>query len=220
MKKKDPVHWACAVGDLVSMKLFVNHSNFDIVNNENDSTALHIACSSGHLDVIEYLVSIKADDLLFRNKEGYTPLDLALKHGHVEVVMFILNKFNITADYWNPDVSIPLHNCCQHESLDLLKLLTEMYHWDINKQDCKLCYTPLMLATELGCFDIFEYLVTVCQCDVNLTNKDGRSALHIASDEGYLDMVQFLVEQAGSKRYSEDCTFTPFLLCTRAFTYC
>ena len=216
LKKEDPVHWASAEGDFESIKTLMSQNNLVFTQNENGFTPMHLACRSGHLNVVKCLVSVKADELVVRNKKGYTPLDLALIRGHVEVVMFILNNFDFNAAYWNPFVSIPLHNCCLQESLDLLKLLTEMYHWDINNQDHKLRYTPLMLATELGCFDIFEYLVTVCQCDVNLTNKNGHSALHIASAEGYLDMVQFLVEQTECKCYSEDGKLTPLLLaCAR-----
>ena len=216
LKKEDPVHWASAEGDLETIKTLMSQNNFVFTRNENGFTPMHLACRSGHLNVVKFLVSVKADELVVRNKKGYTPLDLALIRGHVEVVMFILNDFDFNAAYWNPFVSIPLHNCCLQESLDLLKLLTEMYHWDINNQDHELRYTPLMLATELGCFDIFEYLVTVCQCDVNLTNKDGRSALRIASAEGYLDMVQFLVEQTECNCYSEDGKLSPLLLaCAR-----
>ena len=54
---------------------------------------------------------IQAIDLLFGNKEGYTPL---IYLSNMKVVMFILDMLNITADYGNPDISIPLHCCCLH----------------------------------------------------------------------------------------------------------
>uniref|UniRef100_A0A803Q0G6 Uncharacterized protein n=1 Tax=Cannabis sativa TaxID=3483 RepID=A0A803Q0G6_CANSA len=49
------------------------------------STALHMACANGYLDIVEYLIS-KRVELNPTNAENNTPLHWACLNGHVEVV--------------------------------------------------------------------------------------------------------------------------------------
>ncbi|EKX42413.1 hypothetical protein GUITHDRAFT_73954, partial [Guillardia theta CCMP2712] len=56
----------------------VNESNYD------QRTALHLAASEGHVDVVEYLLEKKAD-ANFRDRTGGTPLSDALRHKHERI---------------------------------------------------------------------------------------------------------------------------------------
>jgi len=48
--------------------------------NDHGLAPLHVACTHGHTDVIEYLLEQKAD-INIRDADGNTPLMLAIKHG-------------------------------------------------------------------------------------------------------------------------------------------
>ncbi|XP_009792344.1 protein VAPYRIN-LIKE-like [Nicotiana sylvestris] len=65
----------------------------DIDLNSIDSqgrTALHIAAIHGHVEVLQFLVSVGSDpDML--DSQGWTPLHFAAHKGHVEAVDFLLN---------------------------------------------------------------------------------------------------------------------------------
>ena len=62
----------------------INDSGFDVnakLNETTCQTALHIASMSGHLNVVEYLISKKANVDDFENSKQ-TPLHLASSKGH------------------------------------------------------------------------------------------------------------------------------------------
>jgi ankyrin repeat protein len=52
--------------------------------------------------------------------------------------------------------------------------------------------TPLLLATVAGHFEIVEYLILNFQADVNITDSALNTAMILASEHGYLSIVQLL----------------------------
>lgn len=53
--------------------------------------------------------------------------------------------------------------------------------------------TPLMIAATLNRTSILEILIDV-KCDVNDTDENGNTALHLAVDEGNTDVVRILAQ--------------------------
>ncbi|EAX87669.1 sex-determining protein, putative [Trichomonas vaginalis G3] len=56
----------------------------------NGETPLFIASQKGHLEVVEYLISIGANKEA-KNKDGYTPLICASENGRLEVVKYLIS---------------------------------------------------------------------------------------------------------------------------------
>ena len=59
--------------------------------NSNGFAILHSACSAGHLEVVEYLLS-KGAHTDASNSEGLTPLLLALRFGHHDIVKLLVSR--------------------------------------------------------------------------------------------------------------------------------
>ncbi len=51
-------------------------------------TALHLAACEGRIEIIKYLLSVKAD-VLFKDRMGNNALDDAVRHGHREVQLIL-----------------------------------------------------------------------------------------------------------------------------------
>jgi ankyrin repeat protein len=74
---------------------------------KNQDTLLHIACTSGKLEVVKLLIDNGAD-ISAANLDGFTPLHIACSHGKLEVDNFLVgNGADISAvdDYGDT----PLH---------------------------------------------------------------------------------------------------------------
>jgi ankyrin repeat protein len=54
--------------------------------------------------------------------------------------------------------------------------------------------TPLMVAAQVGHFDVIECLVAELGVEVNKACNDGRSALWMAAAEGNLDAVRCILK--------------------------
>jgi glutaminase len=65
----------------------------DINSADYDSrTALHLAASNGHMNVLEYLASDKDIKLDPEDRVKGTPLQDAINHGHAAVQRFLKDK--------------------------------------------------------------------------------------------------------------------------------
>lgn len=72
-----------SVQRLVQTGVDVNQGNFD------GRTAMHLACSRGHLEIVKALVEAMGADTSPQDRWGATPLDDASTAGHQEVVDFM-----------------------------------------------------------------------------------------------------------------------------------
>ncbi|RLV58240.1 hypothetical protein D5018_18355 [Parashewanella curva] len=88
---------ACASGSLDQLKLLIRELPYDfdvnlLIENEiaKDSiTLLHVACSTGQTEIVDYLLKQQADANI-KSVKGHTPLFLAVWSGHVKVVKQLL----------------------------------------------------------------------------------------------------------------------------------
>jgi ankyrin repeat protein len=71
----------------------------------------------------------------------------------------------------------PLHIAAYYGDLNTFKSIYNKFRHRINNQNKNKC-TPLMLACYTQKYDIIQYIIK--DCDVNITNKYGETALHIA----------------------------------------
>jgi ankyrin repeat protein len=67
------------------VKYFIEEKGADVkVVDKDGDTPLHSAASSGHWDVVKYLVE-KGADVKAANKDGDIPLHLAVRYGHLHI---------------------------------------------------------------------------------------------------------------------------------------
>ena len=84
---------ACERGDLSELQRVLEESQLDIGSEPLDSkgqTALHIACTNGHLHITQYLVNEKECSVMVEDVYGHNPFVLSLINKHWKVAEFLL----------------------------------------------------------------------------------------------------------------------------------
>lgn len=173
---------ASKYGHLSVVELLLQ-SNVDINSTFSGGDApLHVASKFGEIEVVQYLVQQNAD-INQVNDDGLSALSLALYEDQETVVEYLINmRAHIQAQDANK-VSILLAST---GNLDMLKTL-------LNKFTFVNCSSLLYFAAENGRLNVIAYLLTLPNIDVDYGKSKDFTPLMIACNEGYLDIVQYLL---------------------------
>ncbi|TVY86815.1 Ankyrin repeat,PH and SEC7 domain containing protein [Lachnellula willkommii] len=133
---------------------------------------MHVAAYFGLQNVISSLLE-KRQDPDPRCHNGRTPLSWASEEGHLEVVKMLLAK---------PSVNVNSKSSARAE----FNKVRGYYHRGM---------TALMIAAMRGHERIVELLLQTGKVDKTITNKDGRTALWYATENGYSNIVSLLQDE-------------------------
>ncbi|GFY42511.1 ankyrin repeat protein MM_0045 [Trichonephila inaurata madagascariensis] len=196
------------------------HGHKDIVNlllsananpnaqNTLGETALHNAFhpKSFSKEIVTLLLEHGADVNIREKLNGYTPMHLAAKLASSKVSKFCLQNLLNTLEMMceKADVTIrsyrnetPIHRLVMgsRDCSDSLRIFIEN-DFELDAQNER-GETSLMCAIDKGYIHMASLLKRIwsqyAQCDINATDLNGDSALHIASSKGLIDMVRILI---------------------------
>ncbi|CAB1416410.1 unnamed protein product [Pleuronectes platessa] len=189
LKEKDlgKVHKAAWTGDVAKLKQLAKKNDVNQLDKEN-RTALHIACASGHVEVVQFLVETKAKLNLCDN-QNRSALMKAVQGQHERCVSMLLENH---ADPNLVDINgnTALHLSANIPSISLAILLLQ-HEANINAQN-KEGFTPLTVAVREDHIEMAEFLLNE-SADVNLLDQDQRSPLMIAAGNGQIVMLRLLL---------------------------
>ncbi|XP_072015376.1 serine/threonine-protein kinase TNNI3K-like [Amphiura filiformis] len=159
----------------------------------NGFTPLHLASYQGNIEVLDELLSNKADV----SQIGYgavTALHLASLAGHVEVIERLLQH---GADIHAQDAVrfTPLHLACYFGHEKVVKCLINN-NADINMSG-EVGDRPLHLACAMGYLAITESLIKGRRrhkADVNVTDNEQHTPLHFCCRAGHLPLLGILMQ--------------------------
>ncbi|KAM3326265.1 hypothetical protein P3S67_001391 [Capsicum chacoense] len=202
------------------MSLAVKSGNLDSVQvlielNSIDSqgrTALHIAAIHGHVEVLQFLVTIGSDSDI-SDSQGWTALHFAAHQGHVESVDFLLNHSNMTKYaltkqgktayelatdkghsqlYDHLQLGDTLHRAARKgEVADIKKCIAEGANLNGKDQNG---WTPLHRAVFKGKIEAVKVLVKH-GAKLDVVDYCGYMPLHLALEAGQKDVATYLVAQ-------------------------
>ncbi|XP_038561732.1 ankyrin repeat domain-containing protein 26 isoform X7 [Micropterus salmoides] len=189
LKEKDlgKVHKAASVGDLAKLKQLAKKNDINQLDKEN-RTALHIACASGHVEVVQFLVESKAKLNLCDN-QNRSALMKAVQCQH-ERCLNILLENHAEPNLVDINGNTALHLAANIPSISTAVLLLE-HEADINAKN-KEGFTPLTVAVREDHIEMAEFLLKE-GADVNFMDQDQRSPLMIAAGNGQIGMLRLLL---------------------------
>ncbi len=165
------------------------------------NNALHLACSHGLTAVAEFLL-VQGIPMESRNKQMMTCLHMACRTGQMKTVESLLKR---KADPQGIDSMhrLPLHHACLSGCPSLLLHLLHLFPSHLQRTD-RLGRTPLhyaMLNATPKATDVIQVLLSLMQ-DLNISDSNGRSPLHMAVSLGLLRPVHFILKHCLRKLQS------------------
>ncbi|XP_067648871.1 ankyrin repeat domain-containing protein 50-like [Haliotis asinina] len=159
---------------------------------EEGNNVLHLACKFGLLDVVEYLLSQNSVDINTRGRGAMTPLMMAVVYRHSDVFKFLMRNGADVSQVDDYGCSV-LHLSCRGREMDVVKYLLSQSSIDINKKGDK-GMTPVMVAVICRYRDVLEFLMQN-GADVSQVDDSGHNILHLASQSGRVEMVNYILSQ-------------------------
>ena len=196
-----PLHIACQVGDSSTVLYLVSNFKCDLnITNNEKCLPLHYALSSKlSLDAVKVVINgfiLK----YIQNNDGMTPLHIAcenmqyLKNDEKMVLLdLISDKVNINVQ----DVkgNTPLHIASEQYDLETALYLTSHFRCDLDLLNYDHClplhYAVSSHSDKLCSLDLVK-VVSGCT-SMHVQNKKGMTPLHIACENGDLDVVKYIV---------------------------
>ena len=202
VKDKDKftlLHYACYNGWYRVTKMLIKMLCDPKVENANGSTPLYLACKSGNLELVKYLILKKNCDPNKPNALGLVPLHNAALGGHIGIARYLIEEKHCTVTSRDNNGNTPLHLACQSGILPIVKYFIETQNCD------PVCVTndrytqPLHLACQNGHMEVAKYLIEEKHCDPASWSGEGFQSVHLACKSGELALVKYLVENQSCK---------------------
>lgn len=179
--------------------------------------SLHIAATFNNLEMITLLVE-RNIDIDISSSNGRTPLSLAASSGYVEretqnsVRVLLSHGANVNKQ--GDDGGSPLFFACQEGHISIVKVLVENGA-DINIPE-RNGVSPLFIAAQEGKTDVVSFLLSKGGVNVNGSNIDGETPLHVAAlVDSELIFRLLLVHGADVNATSKDKTSPLMIACQK-----
>ena len=158
-------------------------------NGEGESL-LHLAVSSGHVNVAKFLLK-KGVDINATDNKQRTPLHLAVAEGKLNLVDFLI-KENADVNRADNNKRTLLHLAILTGQCDLAKsLVLSCARPSLAMQDREDC-TPLHLAILTGQFDLAKWLILHTDASLAVQDSGGRTPFHLVILAGNAELMRLL----------------------------
>lgn len=201
-QKSTPLHFACKKGNLrVAQRLVeefkkASRRGLKCVNvlNEQDETPLSVAVSSGHFDIVLWLVRDVKADVTLGGTTHSSPLVVACYSGRTDIVRVLVEEGHIDI---SADGPAPFHICCWNNQLETAKyVFSKRSEGNLMHENHVEGLTPLQIACGKGFLDIVQWLVSELGVPIDAANSVGDTPFYMACEMNHTNVARFLHEHA------------------------
>ena len=164
---------------------------------EDDQTAISIAALQGHVDVVHELV-LRGCDIDAGSK---TALRYACEFDYRDMVMVLLELGADVGLASGEDAVTPLHAASQEGYAKVVQMLLA-HKADPNQASTDDDTTALRLAPQANHVVVTQMLIDA-NADVNLADDEGVAPLHMAAEEGSLEVARILIKHSADVNQHE-----------------
>ena len=237
-----PIAHACLNGQMITAAYLIGQGASLFSKDVYGSTILHLACKSGNVSLVQWLMDGFDMDFTSLNYYKQTPIDCAADADHVELVQFLNNRFE-AAQLQEQEAELNrleadrlaelarIEQAARDQELAKIRYETverenmvKIAHQDeARKMLHVVMKDSLLKACQTGDLEDVREILT---CDINpnvvLEEIEGRNGLHIAVCGGHAPVVDLLLRTSGVDCDIYDKTHLTALqiACTKADEAC
>jgi ankyrin repeat protein len=185
-----PLMCAAREGNLLGCAALLRRgAKVDTRSSDDDSTALHLACLSGHLGAVDFLLTHGANGDAVTTK-GISPLAVACGRRHAEVVRLLLRKWYAPSGLSAQKGAMSLYTACQLGDPEIAGLLLAAGASAVAAYDG--WATPLFVACLKGHLGIVELLMASSNSQ-EINGEDITHPLYVACQNGSVGIAELLL---------------------------
>jgi ankyrin repeat protein len=123
------------------------------------------------------------------------PFCIAIQNGNIDAVKLFIEQ-GVETDKLDKNGYGPIHYAAYGSNCEIMSILIDM-NADVNIQTKTKMLTALHIAAYEGHKDVLNILIdNTVNTDVDVLDRDGRSAMHYAAQGNKLDALEFLADYA------------------------
>lgn len=181
------------------------------VQDSEGNTALSLASSKGHSEIVSALLRLKNIELNMKeNGFGRTALSWAAEENHSKVVDLLLSQgYKVDPEVEDMRGGTAMLRAAEEGSLESLQKLMD-FGVNVNHADEDGC-TALHWASRNGHTEILKTLVEKFP-DVDIKDKSGMTPFHRACQSGEFETGEFLLARGADSSLEDDFRRTPYIV--------
>lgn len=175
----------------------------ELIKDEHDVTAMHVAARKGHIPILIYIVENKIVEDIPRAKNGATPAHDAAGTGNLECLRYILSQTIASPNDVDTTNSTPLHWAAQGGHLKVVQWLVVEAHAAIDTVS-RTGITVFHIAAAKNHFEIARWITLYAYKHhsrprrlVNTKDRNGATPIYHAAHAGNADVIRWMAEKGG-----------------------
>ncbi|XP_067667459.1 serine/threonine-protein phosphatase 6 regulatory ankyrin repeat subunit A-like [Haliotis asinina] len=169
--------------------------NMSLLDNK-ENNILHMACYSGQIAIVKFVLSLHIVDINSREHYGRTCVMIAAHRGKMDVLKYLLKRGGDVSLLDKTGENI-LHIACRGGHVEMVKYIISRDYVDINSKG-RDGRTVGMIAAQFGYRNIFD-LCACAGCNLLAVDAKGNNILHVAILGGHARMVKHVLPRRLAK---------------------
>jgi len=193
--------------NIIKIRKFIEKNillDYNNITNENNINLINYCIYLNRIEIIKEFLKIKnlrLETILDENE--HTILYIPIKLNYIDIIKLLLeyDKRHIGISILNKEDKqglIPLHYTIIYNNKEVFKMIvnkSNLYKLDENNNNFCL-YT-----IKYNRYEFFKYFLDLNIYNINFTNKDNQTILHLAASKNYINFIEYIIDNDKNRFY-------------------